>query len=220
MNIKEEASEMNQENIMGTSADLSKETTPVRATKRRFVGIRNSSQRYGLVAIVLHWLVAVAVFGLFALGLWMTDLTYYDDWYKSAPAMHKGIGSLLFLVMLLRVVWRTLNVTPNDEPNIGKLQRRIAHAVHLTLYLLFFVLMISGYLISTAGGRSIEVFGLFSVPAIIYGIPNQEDIAGTVHWYLALSLIGLVGLHAMAALKHHFIDRDRTLKKMLGISLT
>ena len=181
------------------------------------MGIRNSAHGYGLVAISLHWLVAFVVIGLFALGIWMTDLTYYDDWYKRAPDLHKGVGILLFLAMLGRVVWRALNVTPDDEPGVGMLQRRIAHAAHLLLYLLLFALMASGYLISTADGRPIDVFGLFAVPAMVSNIPNLEDVAGKVHWYLALTLIGLAGLHALAALKHHFIDRDRTMKKMLGI---
>ena len=207
---------MTQESTFGTS-EQSKETISAQTTMKRSMGIRNSAQSYGLVAIVLHWLVVFVVLGLFPLGLWMTGLTYYDDWYKRAPDIHKSIGILLFLVMVVRVVWRSLNVTPNDEPGIGKMQRRIAHAVHLILYLLLFSLMISGYLISTADGRSIDVFGLLSVPAIISDIPNLEDIAGAVHWYLALTLISLVGLHALAALKHHFIDRDRTLIKMLGI---
>ena len=181
------------------------------------LGIRNSTEGYGLIAIALHWIVALIVVGLFGLGVWMTGLTYYDDWYRRAPDLHKGIGTLLFLIMILRVVWRATNVAPDDESGISPLQLQAAHLVHLLLYLLLFVLMSSGYLISTADGRSIDVFGLFSLPAIVTDIPNQEDIAGAVHWYLALSLIGLAVLHALAALKHQFINRDRTLKKMLGI---
>jgi cytochrome b561 len=76
--------------------------------------------------------------------------------------------------------------------------------------------MLSGYLISTADGRAIDVFNLFSVPALVSGFDNQEDIAGLVHQIIAYSLIALVVLHALAALKHHFIDRDRTLKRMLN----
>ncbi|UCB56387.1 MAG: cytochrome b [Thiotrichales bacterium] len=181
------------------------------------VGIRNTSSRYGVIAILLHWLVALVVIGLFALGIWMTGLTYYDDWYKRGPDIHKSIGILLFFVMLARVVWRAGNVTPEDEPGTGSLQRRLAHGVHLLLYVLLFAMMISGYLISTADGKPIQVFGLFAVPATISDIPNQEDVAGKVHWYLALTVIGLAVLHAAAALKHHFIDHDRTLKKMLGV---
>ena len=181
------------------------------------MNFKNSPAGYGLVAILLHWLVALAVIGLFILGLWMVDLTYYDSWYNRAPSLHRSIGILLFLVMLGRLLWRRLNIIPDDEPGIPLWQRRLAHAVHALLYLLPFAVMLSGYLISTADGRPIEVFGLFPVPALVSGIPNLEDMAGKVHWYLALSLISLAGIHTLAALKHHFIDRDRTLKKILGI---
>ncbi len=68
----------------------------------------NSSNRYGVVSVVIHWLVALAVFALFGLGLWMTGLTYYSEWYRTAPALHKSIGIVLFAVMLLRVLWRFL----------------------------------------------------------------------------------------------------------------
>ncbi|NNJ96898.1 MAG: cytochrome b [Gammaproteobacteria bacterium] len=181
------------------------------------MGIRNTEQQYGLLAIFLHWLVALVVIGMFSLGVWMTGLTYYDEWYKRGPDIHKSIGILLFLVMLARVIWRILNVKPKHDPRVGSLQTRVAHGVHLLLYGLIFAMIISGYLISTADGRSVEVFGLFSVPATITGIANMEDVAGKVHWYLALLLVSLVALHTIAALKHHFIDRDRTLEKMLGV---
>lgn len=181
------------------------------------IGLRNTSRGYGLVAITLHWLVAVVVFGLFALGVWMTGLGYYDDWYKRGPELHKSIGIVLFIIMLARVFWSAKNIKPEDEPGSSAWQRRAAHGVHRLLYVLLFTLMISGYLISTADGRAIDVFGLFSVPASITGIDNMEDVAGEGHWYLALLLISLSGVHALAALKHHFIDRDRTLIKMLGM---
>lgn len=181
------------------------------------VGIRNTAQSYGMLAIFLHWLVALVVIALFSLGVWMTGLTYYDDWYKRGPDIHKSIGILLFLIMLVRLGWRTVNITPDDEPDVGALQAQLAHGVHRLFYVLLFALMISGYLISTADGKPIQVFDLFAVPAVISDIPNMEDKAGKVHWYLALILISLASLHAVAALKHHFIDRDRTLKKMLGI---
>lgn len=192
-------------------------TASVATRSKGFIGIRNTEQQYGLLAIFLHWLVALVVIGMFSLGVWMTGLTYYDEWYKRGPDIHKSIGILLFLVMLARVIWRILNVKPKHDPRVGSLQTRVAHGVHLLLYGLIFAMIISGYLISTADGRSIEVFGLFSVPATITGIANMEDVAGKVHWYLALLLVSLVALHTIAALKHHFIDRDRTLEKMLGV---
>lgn len=199
---------------MNTSSDTANQTS---APANDRIRLRNTPQGYGLIAIMLHWLVALAVIGLFSLGVWMTGLGYYDDWYKRGPELHKSIGIVLFIIMLARVVWSAMNIKPDDEPGSSAWQRRAAHGTHRLLYALLFTLVISGYLISTADGRAIEVFGLFPVPASITGIDNMEDIAGEVHWYLALLLIGLSGVHALAALKHHFIDRDRTLIKMLGM---
>ncbi|WP_439860097.1 cytochrome b [Pseudomonas sp. MBLB4136] len=177
---------------------------------------RNTSERYGLVSIVLHWLVAVAVFGLFGLGYWMVGLDYYSSWYKTAPELHKSFGLLLFAVMLGRMLWRRLSPPPASLLNHGRVTRLGSKLGHGFLYLGLFVLMVSGYLISTAEGRGIPVFGLFEVPATVTGIPGQEDVAGLVHEYLAWALVVFAGIHALAALKHHFIDRDATLRRMLG----
>ena len=178
--------------------------------------LKNNTSRFGLIAIALHWLVALTVFSLFALGWWMTELDYYDSWYKLGPWWHKSIGILLFLTIIFRLCWRFF--TPPPQPLASHQPREIkaAHTVHLLLYLLLLMIMLSGYLISTADNRAIEVFGWFSIPATITSIPNQEDVAGWLHFILASSLIGLVLLHAAAALKHHFIDRDKTLKRIFG----
>ncbi|MBL7004535.1 MAG: cytochrome b [Gammaproteobacteria bacterium] len=176
----------------------------------------NSLERYGWVAVVLHWVSAVVVFCLFGLGIWMTGLDYYDSWYKKGPDLHRAVGVLLFISLMFRIVWRRLNVLPKPEPMLSNIQVSLAHWVHLILYVLLILIMISGYLISTADGRSVEVFNLFEIPALLMQIENQEDIAGAIHWYLALTLMFLVGLHVAASLKHHFIERNNTLLKMLG----
>lgn len=178
--------------------------------------IKNNNTQFGLIAVSLHWLVAVTVFSLFALGLWMTGLDYYDSWYKQGPWWHKSIGIILFLVLLGRLCWRLFNPPPAALNSQKSWEIKLAHYAHLLMYILLFAIMISGYLISTADNRAIEVFGWFEVPATITAIPQQEDIAGWVHLILASSLIGLVVLHAAAAIKHHFIDRDRTLLRIFG----
>lgn len=177
---------------------------------------RNSSKNYGLTSILMHWGVAVAVFGLFGLGLWMRELNYYSPWYRTAPDIHKSIGLILLAVMVLRLVWRWISPPPPAPATHSKRVRLASTAGHLALYAGLFVLMISGYLISTADGRPISVFGWFEVPALITGIPRQEDVAGAVHFYLAWAVVIFAGLHALAALKHHVIDRDPTLKRMFG----
>lgn len=177
---------------------------------------RNTETNYGLVSVGIHWLMALVIPGLFALGLWMVDLTYYDAWYKRAPEIHKGIGVLLFLTLVFRVFWRGINPKPRPEPGLSAFEQAAASVAHTALYLLLFAVTLSGYLISTADGRPIVVFGLFQVPATIAGLSNQADFAGQVHLILAIALVSLAGVHALAALKHHFIDRDGTLVRMLG----
>ncbi|MCO1333568.1 cytochrome b [Microbulbifer sp. OS29] len=178
---------------------------------------RNSATGYGWVAIALHWLMAPAVIGTFILGWWMRQLSYYDPWYRQAPEIHKGVGIILLALLLFRLLWRLFNSTPVSSTGTPPWQRRIAGATHGIFYTLLFAIMISGYLISTADGRPIDVFGLFSIPASLQDLPDQEDFAGSIHEILAWSLIGLLVLHILASLKHHFIDRDATLRRMLGI---
>ncbi|KTG16341.1 MULTISPECIES: cytochrome b [unclassified Guyparkeria] len=174
---------------------------------------RNTAAGYGVVSIAAHWLIAGGVIGLFALGWWMVDLTYYDPWYRQAPSIHKAVGVLLFILLVGRLAWRWGN--PRPRPLGRPLERRLARLVHGLFYLLLFAVMIAGYLISTADGSSIDVFGLFAVPATLSDLPNQEDIAGNIHRWLAWTVMGLTVVHASAAFKHHLIDRDRTLVRML-----
>ncbi|RUO48307.1 cytochrome b [Pseudidiomarina donghaiensis] len=175
--------------------------------------IKNTTASYGWLAIAIHWLSVLLVIGLFALGYWMLTLSYYDPWYRLGPWWHKSIGISLLLLTLVRSAWKFYTVSP--KPLGASWEQKGARWGHGIIYALLFVTMISGYLISTADGRGISVFDWFEVPALITGIPNQEDIAGEVHWYTALALVIAAAGHALAALKHHFINRDATLKRML-----
>ncbi|WP_136254993.1 cytochrome b [Onishia niordana] len=174
----------------------------------------NTRRGWGIVSIVLHWLSAVAIIGLFALGWWMTDLGYYDSWYNLAPWWHRSVGLLLFAATLLRLIWRVLNPTPAVPGS--RFERLGAALGHVGLYVLLLVILASGYLISTADGRGISVFDWFEVSAVLSDLPQQATIAGTIHWYGALCLMGLATLHMLAAFKHHFISRHDVLARMLN----
>ncbi|GAB3106301.1 cytochrome b [Aestuariicella hydrocarbonica] len=177
--------------------------------------LKNTPQAYGLISKLLHWSIALALVGLFILGLWMVDLGYYDSWYQKAPHYHKSLGIMVATAMLLRLLWRAL--TPQPQPLVSHRpwEIRLAKIAHILLYLLTFAIVISGYLISTADGRGIAIFNWFTIPALGSFIDNQEDVAGYFHYWLAVSLISLSSLHALAAFKHHFFDKDRTLKRMI-----
>lgn len=176
----------------------------------------NTRIHYGYISIFFHWLAAATIIALFALGYYMVDLTYYHQWYKTAPELHKSIGFLLFILMIVRVIWRHKQLTPEHLTSHSSLERKMGKLTHSVLYFLIFLIMITGYLISTADDRGIEVFELFTVPGFGSFIENQEDVAGLIHQWLAYTLILLASLHAIAALKHHFIDKDNTLNRMIG----
>lgn len=177
------------------------------------MGLRNTQNSYGSVSRAIHWVMALAIIAMFALGYWMVRLTYYSPWYNTAPNIHKSVGILLLILLVFRVIWRAINISPNDS-HLDRYERSVSRIVHWLFYPLLLGLMLSGYLISTADGRSVSVFGWFDVPSIIKS-KGMEDLAGEIHEILAYITIGLAALHAAAALKHHYIDRDVTLARML-----
>lgn len=180
-------------------------------------GVRNSRIEYGWVSIVLHWLVALAVIGLYPLGLYIVSLSYYDPGYRFYPDIHRSLGILLAILLIIRLLWKLVNPSPVLLVH-STWERLAAKAGHLLLYLLLGLVLFSGYMLSTADGRSIQVFNWFSLPAMPWLASRHEETAGMVHFYAATSLVVLAGVHALAALKHHFIDRNNTLRRMLGMT--
>lgn len=170
--------------------------------------------RYHGFSVFMHWLMALLIFGLFGVGFWMVDLTYYSAWYKTAPHYHKSVGIVLALLLLARLAVMFKKCKPAPLASHSKAVQRVSKVTHLMLYLLIFCIVVTGYLISTADSRGIEVFNWFVVPGFGEFFDQQADIAGLLHQWLAYGLIALVVLHALGALKHHFIDKDATLKRM------
>ena len=177
--------------------------------------LKNNKQQFGLVSIVVHWLSAVVILALFAVGYWMVDLNYYSEWYRTAPHYHKSVGLLLLLLTLFRISWKF--ISPNPEVLAEhKTEKLAAHAGHYLLYIILLIILISGYLISTADGRGIDLFNWFVFPSLGELFANQEDVSGDVHKYSAYALMAVVVLHVLAALKHHFINKDKTLTRMFN----
>jgi len=178
--------------------------------------MKQEVKNYNLVARLIHWLSALVIIGMFAIGLWMVDLSYYSEWYRTAPHWHKSVGILLAVLTIFRFIWRHITTSPKTEGSA--FERVVARVVHGVMYLLLITLFVSGYLISTEDGRSIDVFNLFSVPGLGALFEGQADISGEIHFYTAWALIIFAAVHALAAIKHHVIDKDNTLRKMIGVS--
>ncbi len=176
--------------------------------------LKDSPQGYGAVAIAIHWISALLILFLFGLGVYMVDLTYYDDWYHKGPELHISLGLVVLLLMLLRIVWRISNPTPVDLP-AKPVQQKAAKLVKLALYIFIFVVIISGYLITTAEGQPASMFNLIKFPVLVELSAGNVDLAGELHEYFAWGIIALVVVHALGALMHHFVMRDKTLVRML-----
>ena len=176
---------------------------------------RSGKDRYGIVSSGFHWAIALSVVGLVGLGAWMVGLTYYDPWYYDSLALHKAMGIVVLALALAKFGWKLVDRNPGFGPEVKPHERAGATAMHWLLNALMVLLPVTGYLISTSEGAGIDMFGLFDVPALVDVTAETRDLAIDIHFYVAYGGIALVGMHIIAALKHHFVDRGSTLRRML-----
>lgn len=172
------------------------------------------ANRYTRTAIGLHWLVAVALVGSFGLGLYMHELPFSPDKLK-LYAWHKWAGVSIFLLVLARIVWRLAHRPPAPPASMPGWQRQVAEGVHLLLYALMLAVPLSGWLMSSAKGVPTVWFGVLPLPDLVGKDKALGELLATVHKILNLGMAALVLAHAGAALKHHFVDRDDVLARML-----
>lgn len=176
--------------------------------------ILNTSTRFGLVSKLLHWLVALGIIGLIALGWWMVGLSYYDPWYNDALDLHKAFGLMVLLIVFAKFCWQFGNRPPAPSGALKPWERMASQGMHWVLYVLMVVLPVTGYVITTSAGQGVSMFGLFDVPAILPQSETARDAAIAIHYYFSYGAIALIVGHAGAALKHHFVDKDDTLIRM------
>lgn len=169
--------------------------------------------RYGAVAIALHWFVALLIFATFPLGLYMAELPLSPRKLQLV-SYHKWIGVTVFALMAARLMWRLAHHPP-PPPAMPAWQRHAAAAAHWGLYALLLALPISGWVYSSAAGVPTVYLGLWPLPDLV---AEDDALAGRLklaHQALAFVLLALVVVHVAAALKHHFVDRDGLLARML-----
>lgn len=170
--------------------------------------------RYHRTSIALHWLMAAGLLGAFALGMYMHELPLSPGKLK-LYAWHKWAGVTLFMLALARIGWRAGHPAPALPPTMSATSRRLAMAGHGALYLLMLVIPLSGWLMSSAKGFQTVWFGLIPLPDLINKSDGLGESLAALHKGLNLSLAALVLGHVGAALKHHWLDRDGVLQRML-----
>ena len=169
--------------------------------------------QYSGAAKALHWLTAVLIVVNLLLGLSMVPLPFTPrklQWYQ----WHKWIGITVFLVTCLRLAWRSIDPPP-PAVAMARWQRSAAATTHALMYALLLAIPISGWVYSSATGVQVVYLGLIPLPDLVEKDRTLGDALKVVHVTLNFVLFSLVGLHIAAALKHHFVDRDTVLKRML-----
>jgi cytochrome b561 len=177
------------------------------------MSLRSDGQRWGSAARFFHWIMALGILGNGVWGLLMTQMS--PSMSKiSVYALHKSIGLTVLALFLLRLLWRLFDRRPPDEP-APRWQQLAAHVTHGVLYLLIAAIPLSGWLFNSAHGYPLQWFKLFSVPALAAKNDDLAHLAHSVHLYLFWLLLLVLVAHVGAALKHHLIDRDNVLRRML-----
>lgn len=174
--------------------------------------------RYTALAMALHWLLGLSLLAMFVLGAYMSDLPFSPLRLKLYN-WHKWAGATFLALSLVRTLWRATHRPPSLPEAITRAmpswQIHAYHATHTLLYVLFFAVPLLGWAYSSAAGFPIVVFGLLPLPDFM---PVSKELAALLkplHAFFAFTLVGLAGLHIAAALKHHWIDRDGLMLRML-----
>lgn len=170
--------------------------------------------RYTHTAITLHWLIALLIFAAFPLGVYMHDLPL-SPYKLRLYSYHKWIGVTVFVLALIRLSWRATHRAPAMPESMPNWEKFAAHATHYALYVLIFIIPLSGWLMSSAKGFQTVWFGMLPLPDLVGKDKALGDLLHEVHEILNFLLLGLVAGHIGAALKHHFIERDDILARML-----
>lgn len=173
-----------------------------------------NTQRYTGVSIGLHWLIGLMILVSFGVGLYMVDLSLSPTKLR-LYSWHKWAGVTIFALVFIRCIWRLTHAAPALPVEMPRWQRIAAEASHYLLYALMIAIPLSGWLMSSAKGFQTVYFGVLPIPDLLDKNKELGETLALVHKVLNFTMIGIVIVHAAAALKHHFIDKDDILRRML-----
>lgn len=178
------------------------------------ITVRNTTQRWGSGAQLLHWLMALGIATSMVLG-WVMVYLPNSALKFELYALHKSLGITLLALVLLRLVWRWVNVTPPLPTDLPRHERVLAKGTHRLLYALMLLMPLSGYTINSAANFPLNVFGWVQIPNLTPESSTLQAIASNLHLGFFWGFVILLLMHIGGALRHHFILRDNTLRRML-----
>lgn len=171
---------------------------------------------YTLTAVTLHWATAIIVISAAVLGIYMHELPFSPAKLQ-LYSYHKWMGVTVFLLAVIRLAWRSSHPAPPLPPNMPLWEQKAAKGAHVALYGLMLAVPLAGWIMSSAHGFQTVYLGILPIPDLIGKDKELAEALEKVHAAFSLSFMALVILHAAAGLKHHFINKDNVLKRMLGL---
>ena len=178
------------------------------------MGWRNTPQRFGTLTKTLHWVMALLVICLLGVGLWMGGLENNPTKFQ-IYALHKSFGICVLALVFTRILWHIYSRKPGFVDGMKPWEKLAAHAAHIFLYIAMIGMPLSGWLMTSAKGYTVTVFFTFDLPKLIGENEKLGGLLAQIHLFLGYALIAAIAVHIGAALKHHFINKDTTLKRML-----
>lgn len=175
---------------------------------------KNTPETYGAVTKTLHWTISPLIIILLGVGIYMADFAETSQKF-TLFRLHKEFGICVLMLAATRVLWHLYSHTPGFVPSLKPWEKIAARIAHIYLYVGMFCMPLTGWTLSSAAGRTVNFFGLFDLPNLVAPDKNIQELCATIHQWLGYSLIPVIAVHFAAAMKHHFFDHDKTLKRML-----
>lgn len=176
--------------------------------------LTNTKNSYGLISKFFHWIISFSIFGLIFVGFTMADMMPSTEKYE-LYGMHKAFGTVIFMLIILRLIWKFSDKAVQPPRNLPKILAFLAKSGHFLLYMFMLSMPISGILMSYFAGYNVPVFGLFTIPAAASNSAQLAGIFHDIHTIGVLAFIAVIVLHILAALYHHFIRRDGVFMRMI-----
>lgn len=176
--------------------------------------LKNSPERYGIVARSFHWILAILMISIAVAGIIMVGMEASPQKFQIYD-LHKALGIIVLTLAIARIAWKFMNVQPMEIVTHKRWEKILSKIVHTFFYVAMVGMPMSGWAMSSAAGYPVSMFGLFDLPNLFPENKEILDEIKLVHKFFGYSLLAIIGLHMAGALKHHFIDKDATLRRML-----
>lgn len=174
---------------------------------------RNTTVSWGSFSKALHWIIVLLIINQWVIAERAESLTGLAK--LKTLGYHKSFGMTVLMLAVIRLVWRWANPVPDLRAETKPWERVLAHVSHVALYALIFAMPITGWLMSSAKTYSVSWFNLFAFPNLVGKSDSVFELTHDLHHLLFKALVVVAVLHALGALKHHFIDKNGVLKRML-----